>query len=93
MLVVQSDDFNRSRIQTTVVVAITSNLSLERAPGNVRLTRKQSSLPKDSVVNVSQVLTIDKSYLSECVGNIPSEKLKEVSSGLALVLDMWNPPT
>ena len=78
----------RSKIQTTVVVAISSNLSLEQAPGNVRLSKKHSSLSKDSVVNVSQVITIDKVYLTECVGSIPKEKNREVSAGLALVLGL-----
>lgn len=85
---VQSDEFNRSQIQTTVVVAITSNLALEKAPGNLLLTRRQSSLPKDSIVNVSQVLTIDKAYLTECVGSVSREKLREIESGLSLVLDL-----
>lgn len=88
VLVVQSDDFNRSKIQTTVVVAISSNMFLEQAPGNVRLSKKHSSLPKDSVVNVSQVITIDRAYLTECVGSIPKEKNREVSAGLALVLGL-----
>jgi mRNA interferase MazF len=63
VLVVQSDDFNRSRIATAIVVVITSNLNLAQAPGNVLLPQRITGLPKDSVANISQVLTIDKSLV------------------------------
>ncbi len=88
VLVVQSDEFNRSAIRTVVVAAITSNLDLAAAPGNVRLTRRQSSLPRESVVNVSQILTLDRRYLTESPGRIPTSKLREVEEGLSLVLGM-----
>ena len=65
LLIVQSDDFNRSRISTVIVAVITSNLRLALAPGNVALSKKASGLPKKSVVNVSQIITIDKSLLKE----------------------------
>jgi len=88
VLVAQSDAFNQSAIRTVVVAAVTSNLALAAAPGNVQLTRRQSSLPRDSVVNVSQVLTLDRRHLAERVGAIPRAKLVEVEAGLALVLGM-----
>ena len=70
VLVVQADAFNRSRIQTVVVVVLTSNLRLRAAPGNVLLKANETGLPKDSVANVSQVLTIDRSFLTEHAGRI-----------------------
>ena len=88
VLVVQADAFNRSRINTVLVVAITSNLRLAEAPGNVRLTRRQSKLPRESVVNVSQVLTLDKRFLTERVGRLPPKLLADVDQGLRLVLSL-----
>lgn len=88
VLVVQSDAFNRSRIGTVMVAAITSNLRLAEAPGNVKLTRRQSGLPKASVVNVSQVLTLDRRFLTERVGRLPAEKVAAVDSGLRLALSL-----
>ncbi|MBI1879619.1 MAG: type II toxin-antitoxin system PemK/MazF family toxin [Chloroflexi bacterium] len=86
VLIVQSDDFNRSRISTISAVVITSNTKLSDAPGNVFLPRKATSLPKDSVANVSQVITIDKSFLTERVGSLPQESLFSIEQGLRLVL-------
>ena len=60
LLIVQSDDFNRSRIRTVIAAVITSNLKLAGAPGNVRLSKRASGLTKPSVVNVSQLVTVDK---------------------------------
>jgi mRNA interferase MazF len=71
-VVVQSDVFNRSRISTTVVSLITSNLSRASAPGNVALRKGDGNLPKEGVANVSQVLTVDKSELTERVGRLPA---------------------
>ena len=71
ILVIQSDDFNRSRIATIIALVITSNIKLAQAPGNVLLPSKVTGLSKDSVANVSQVITIDKSFLSEKIGAIP----------------------
>lgn len=88
VLVIQSDAFNRSSIGTVAVAAITSNLHLGDAPGNVRLTARQSKLPKPSVVNVSQVLTVDRRFLSERVGRLPGELLAEVDAGLRLALSL-----
>jgi mRNA interferase MazF len=86
--VVQSDAFNRSRIATAIVVVITSNLNLAPAPGNVVLPQKATGLSKDSVANISQVLTVDKSFLSEKIGDLPEHLLEQVENGLRLVMDL-----
>jgi mRNA interferase MazF len=86
ILVVQSDAFNRSRLRTVVAVVLTSNLRLLDAPGNVLLPTKTSGLSKDSVVNVSQIITVDRDFLSEPAGRIRGQLLKDVENGLRLVL-------
>mgnify|MGYP003042561604 CR=1 FL=1 len=86
VLVVQSDAFNRSRIQTVLVAVLTSNLKLIDAPGNVLLPSKASGLPKDSVVNVSQVLTLDRIFLTERAGKLAGRHMAQVDAGLKLVL-------
>ena len=86
VLIVQSDEFNRSAIRTAICAVITSNLRLGDAPGNVRLTRRASGLAKDSVINVSQLVTIDKSLLTERVGRIPADTMRNVEAGVRLVL-------
>ena len=88
VVVVQANAFNESRIQTAVVAIITSNLALAEAPGNVRLSARQSKLPKDSVVNVSQIMTLDRSLLTECVGHVPSQRMADIDIGLRLVLGL-----
>lgn len=86
ILIVQDDAFNRSRIQTVIVVVITSNVELAKAPGNVLLPRKATGLPRESVANVSQVITVDKSFLTERVSSLPDDLLEQVDAGLRLVL-------
>lgn len=86
VLIVQSDAFNASRIQTVVVAVITSNLRLTDSPGNVLLKKKTSRLPKDSAVNVSQLLTLDRSFLSKPVGHLPPQQMSLVDEGIRLVL-------
>ena len=86
VLVVQADPFNKSGIGTVVVVTITSNARLSSAPGNVRLTRRQSKLPRASVVNVSQIFTLDRQFLTERVGQLPESTMQEVDRGLRLAL-------
>ena len=86
ILVVQSDAFNRSRLRTVVAVILTSNLRLVEAPGNVLVPAKTSGLPKDSVVNVSQIITVDRDFLSQPAGRIRGQLLKDVENGLRLVL-------
>jgi mRNA interferase MazF len=86
MLVVQSNEFSESAIRTSVCATITSNMRLAAAPGNVRIPRRVSRLPHDSVINVSQLLTLDKSLLTEKVSLLPAESLREVEAGIQLVL-------
>lgn len=86
VVIVQSDDFNRSRIQTVIAAVISSNLNLARAPGNVVLRARNTGLPKDSVANVSQLITVDKAFLSEKVGQLTARQLHELNDGLRLVL-------
>jgi mRNA interferase MazF len=88
VLIVQSDAFNQSKIQTVVVAVITKNLELAKAPGNVTITARISRLPIDSVVNVSQVITIDKSLLTEFVSSLPNKKMEKIEEGLRLVLSL-----
>ena len=88
VLVVQANSFNESRISTVLVAVITSNLALAHAPGNVRISKSDSSLSKASVVNVSQILTIDRQYLTEHVGTLPGRVVERVNEGLKLVLSI-----
>ncbi len=86
VVVVQSNPFNASRIATVVVVVVTSNLKLADAPGNVRISRRSSGLDKASVVNVSQLLTLDRVLLTERVGRLKDSLLTRIDDGLRLVL-------
>lgn len=86
IVVVQDDAFNRSRIQTVVCVAVTSNLLLGDAPGNVGISERESGLPKDSVANVSQIVTVDRAVLTERVGKLSTRTLERIDRGLRLVL-------
>jgi mRNA interferase MazF len=86
VLVVQGDPFNRSAIATVVCVVLTSNLRLAEAPGNVLLSPQSTGLPKDSVANVSLIVTLDRSLLSERVGHIPRRLLELVLVGIDVVL-------
>ncbi|MEM8543015.1 MAG: type II toxin-antitoxin system PemK/MazF family toxin [Cyanobacteria bacterium P01_H01_bin.119] len=86
VLVIQDDTFTQSRISTVIVVIITSNIQLAEAPGNVLLDRGVSGLSRDSVVNVSQIFTIDKTFLAECIGSLPDYLQKEIDEGLRTVL-------
>lgn len=86
VLIVQSNEFNESAIRTSTCAAITSNMRLADAPGNVRVTRRVSGLPHDSVINVSQLITLDKQMLTENVGRLPAQSLRDVEAGIKLVL-------
>lgn len=88
LLVVQSDAFNRSRIRTVMAVVLTSNARLLDAPGNVLVPAGASGLPKDSVANVSQVVTLDEACLVERSGQLPAKLMARVDAGLRLVLDL-----
>jgi mRNA interferase MazF len=85
-IVVQADHFNRSAIHTAVVAAITSNLRLGDMPGNVRLRKGEAGLPQASVVNVSQLRTVDRSRLAERIGSVGDDRVAQILRGLALVL-------
>jgi mRNA interferase MazF len=84
-VVVQHDRFNRSAIQTTVVAAITSNLMLAAMPGNVRLKRGEANLLRTSVVNVTQIRTVERERLTERIGALSPSRVRQVLRGLALV--------
>ena len=86
VLVVQANEFNRSNISTVLVLAITSNLKLSNAPGNIQISARVSGLPKPSVVNVSQIITLDKSYLVEKVKRLNEDAMAKIDEGLRLVL-------
>ena len=88
VLIVSSDAFNRSRIRTVLAVVLTTNLRLVDAPGNVLVPTKAAGLPRDSVANVSQIVTLDKELLSELAGRIKGQILSDLESGLRLVLSL-----
>ena len=88
VLVVQADAFNRSQIGTVIVVALTTSMRLLDAPGNVLLTRRASGLAKDSVADVSQLVTLDRGALVERVARVPRGVMAQVSNGLRLVLGL-----
>ncbi len=86
VLVIQDDVFIQSRINTVIVLIITSNIQLAEAPGNVFLPREMSGLPRDSVANVSQIFTVDKTFLTERIGSLPDHLQEEVDDCLRMVL-------
>ena len=86
VLVVSSDEFNGSRIRTVVAAVLTANLRLAAAPGNVLVAAEETGLPRDSVVNVSQVVTVDKSFLAEKAGLVGGRAMLAVEDGLRTVL-------
>lgn len=88
VLIVQSDAFNRSRLHTVIAVVLSTNARLVDAPGNVLLPAKTTGLPKDSVANVSQVITVDCDFLMELAGRVRGQFLKDVENGLRLVLGL-----
>lgn len=88
VLIVQSDEFNRSRISTIIGVVITSNLKLAKAPGNVKLPRSRTGLDRESVANISQIITIDKGCLSQKIGRLGKLAMQQVDEGVALVLGL-----
>jgi mRNA interferase MazF len=90
-VVIQNNLFNRSQIRTVVVLALTSNLKRAEAPGNVLLPKGEANLPKASVVNVSQVFTVDKSQLDEYIGTLSSKRVREVLNGIRLVIEPREP--
>jgi mRNA interferase MazF len=88
ILIIQSNEFNKSKINTAIAAVITTNTRLAAAPGNILLSAKNSKLPKESVVNVSQVITVDKSFLTEKVHTLSDAIMAQVDEGLRLVLKL-----
>ena len=88
VVIVQSDAFNRSRLRTIIAVVLVTNLRLLEAPGNVLVPAKASGLPKDSVANVSQVITLDRDFLLERAGRLRGQPMKDLEDGLRLVLGL-----
>jgi mRNA interferase MazF len=88
VLIVQSDAFNRSRLRTVIAVILSTNLRLLEAPGNALIPAGTSGLRKDSVANVSQVITVDRDFLIELVGRVRGQSLKDIENGLRLVLGL-----
>jgi mRNA interferase MazF len=86
VLVVQADAYNRSRVATVIAVVVTSNTALATMPGNVFLPASATGLPKDSVVNVTALVTLDESDLGDRVGDLPSVLMREVDAGLRRIL-------
>jgi mRNA interferase MazF len=90
-VVVQNNLFNGSNIRTVLVCPLTSNLKRAMAPGNVLLNPSESALPKQSVVNVSQVFTVDKTQLEEYVGTLSARRMTDILKGIKLVIDPREP--
>lgn len=88
VLIIQSNEFNHSKINTTVVLIISTNLKLAESFGNVLLKTRQSGLSKDSVVNITQLYTIDESFLTEFVETLSEQKMEQIDKGLRLVLSI-----
>jgi mRNA interferase MazF len=88
VLIVSADSFNQSRINTVIVAAITSNLRLAAAPGNVEVPIRGTRLARPSVVNVSQIITVDRTFLTERLGKLNSEVLRRVENGLRLAFSL-----
>jgi mRNA interferase MazF len=90
-VIVQNNLFNCSQIRTVLVCPLTTNLKRANAPGNVLLDKKESNLSRQSVVNVTQVFTVDKSQLDEYVGSLSPRRMAEILNGIKLVLDPREP--
>ncbi|MCJ7628663.1 MAG: type II toxin-antitoxin system PemK/MazF family toxin [Longimicrobiales bacterium] len=88
VLVVQADSFNRSRLPTVLTVVLSSNMGLLDAPGNVLMPSELTGLPKDSAAVVTQVVTLNREYLTKTIGRIPQRLMAQVDAGLRLVLDL-----
>jgi mRNA interferase MazF len=86
-VVIQNNLFNQSRINTVVVCALTSNLQRASAPGNILLKPKEANLPKQSVVNVSQIFTVDKTQLEEKIGTLSARRVREILAGIRLLTE------
>jgi mRNA interferase MazF len=90
-VVVQNNVFNRSRVHTVVVCALTSNLRRAAAPGNVLLHRGEANLPRPSVVNISQLFTVDKLDLTDKIGTLSPQRMREILDGIQFLLEPHDP--
>ena len=88
LVIIQSNEFNSSNIGTVIAAVITSNIYLASAPGNILLSKKNSKLSKKSVVNVSQLITVDKSFLTDKVHTLSSKLMAQIDDGIRLVLKL-----
>jgi len=88
VVIVSSNEFNKSKIHSVIVAAITSNTRLAEAPGNFTLTKKSSGLTRESVVNISQILTLDKSFLNKKSGTLNTKQAQLLNYGLQLALNI-----
>jgi mRNA interferase MazF len=88
VLIIQSDWYNLSRLKTIIVVGLSSNLLLAEMPGNIKLLAKETGLPKDSVANVTQIITLDKENLLEHVGEIEAMSMVAIENSIRQVLDL-----
>ncbi|MCU7833838.1 MAG: type II toxin-antitoxin system PemK/MazF family toxin [gamma proteobacterium symbiont of Taylorina sp.] len=88
VIIISSDDFNRSQIRTVIVAIITSTLRLADAPGNFKLSKKSTGIGRDSVVNISQLMTLDKSFLTERIGKLSSKQFNFLDESIKLVLNL-----
>lgn len=86
-VVIQNNVFNESKINAVVVCALTSNLKRAKAPGNVLLRKGEGNLKKDSVANISQIITVDKSDLIEKIGSLSQSRVKEIIEGIKLLVE------
>ena len=91
-VVIQNDAFNASRIQTVVICALTTNLGRARAPGNVLLNKGEANLLKKSVVNISQIVTVDKSDLTKKIGSLSLKNINAVLEGITLLIEPLSSP-
>jgi len=88
VVIIQDDLFNQSRIQTTIVASITSNLNLAEAPGNIYLEKSESGLSRDGVINISQISTLDKTRLKNKIGTLTIDTIRKINSGLKLIFNI-----
>ncbi len=86
-IVIQNNLFNASRINTVVVCSLTSNLNRAKAPGNILLNKSEANLPQKSVVNISQIFTVNKSDLVEKIGQVSEKRITEILDGIKLLTE------
>ena len=90
-IVIQNNIFNASNINTIVVCSLTSNVARAKAPGNVLLDKGEANLPKKSVVNISQIYTVNKGDLMERIGHVSESKMSEILDGIKLLIEPMEP--